>query len=233
MAKIPVNGTAGTGSTQAPSQATGQPPRAGRFGIYKAEVREQVKLQMPSAPSSPFQQLNGLFLPIADNFFTLFERPLVHKPAHEVIEQVSAFNHRILNHMGFPEETHDFFSNWALTEAELSSTEDEQSLKLLAEAKELLDSAPDDAIHEKVSHYKEGKTIILTPRDKSSHNSFDKLWTFFEKLFTSPFTLLSDKIDQKEFALTLDILNQRVHGQLTRTVSAVEPATVIRPTNTS
>ena len=225
----PVDGVSGTHAPQPSPTEQKKPAPKGKFGPYTAEARKNVKPLIPSPPKTPFQKLHGMFLPDPGDFFTFFERPLLHRPMDEVVGSVTEFNHQLLAQMGFPEETHVFFNNWALTDAGFATVEDEESEQLLNEARELLEAAPDDAVYEKVTLYKEGKSVDITPTDKRSRKVFDKLWSFFETLFTSPFSFLSSKKDQAEFSRTLDILAQRVHGVQPRSVSQTEPNASVKP----
>ena len=224
----PVDGTTGTSAPQATRLGQKELTPKGKFGPYTTEARKNVKPRIPTAPETPFQQLHGMFLPDPNDFFTFFERPLLHCPGKEVTVSVSKFNHQLLGQMGFPKEAHDFFNNWALANAGFVSVDSEEGQQLLKEANELLGSAPDDAVHEKVTLYKEGKSLDITPTGKASRKGFSKLWAFFARLFTSPFSFLSRKKGQAEFSRTLDILTQRVHGTQPRSVSRAEPNASVR-----
>lgn len=225
----PVDGVSGTNTPQSSTPEHKKPATKGKFGPYTAEARKNVKPQIPSPPRTPFQKLHGMFLPDPRDFFTFFERPLLHRPMDEVTSSLTDFNHQLLEQMGFPDEANTFFNNWALTDAGFATIEDEEGEQLLKEAQELLDSAPDDAVYERVTLYKDGKTLDITPTDKRSRNAFDKLWSFFERLFTSPFTSLSDRKEQAGFNRNLEILSQRVHGAQPRSVSQTEPNASIKP----
>ena len=228
----PVDGTSGTNAPQTSGTDRQESTRKGKFGPYTTEARKDVKPRVPSAPRTPFQQLHGMFLPDPNDFFTFFERPLLNRPVTEVLDSVSEFNHQLLGQMGFPEESSDFFNHWALSDAGFVTVEGEEAQQLLGEAQQLLESAPDDEVYEKVTVYKDGKAFDVTPTDKSSRKAFHKLWAFFEKLFTSPFSFLSNKKDQTEFARTLDILSHRVHGAQPRSVSITEPDASIKTPQT-
>ena len=226
----PVDGASGTPAPQAPPPDQKKPVPKGKFGPYTAEARKNVKPKIPPTPKTPFQQLHGMFLPDPNDFFTFFERPLLHLPIDdEVLGSVTDFNHRLLEQMGFPDETRDFFNNWALADAEFVTVTNEESEQLLKEANKLLESAPDEAVYKKVILYKENKALDITPTGKSSRQGFNKLWHFFKRLFTSPFSLLSNKKEQPEFSRTLDILSRRVDGAQPRSVSQTEPNTSIKP----
>lgn len=145
-----------------------------------------------------------------------------------MIGPLTLFNYQLLEHMGFPDETRDFFNNWALVDAEFATTTDEKGEQLLKEANELLKSAQDDAVYEKVTLYREGKAFDITPTEKSCKEGFSKLWDFFGRLFTSPFSFLSSKKEQAGFRRTLEILDQRVYSTQPRSVSKAEPNASIK-----
>ena len=224
----PVDSASGTSAPQVSPQQKKEPAPKGRFGHYAAEARQNVKPKLPPRPKTPFQQLHGMFLPDPKDFFTFFERPLLSQSMDQVIGSVTSFNHELLEQMGFPEETSDFFNHWALTDAGFAQIEGEENENLLTEARELLDAPPGEDTYQKITLYKEGKALDITPTNKPSRRGFDKLWSFFEQLFTSPFSFLSSKKDQVEFSQTLNILTQRVHGDQPRSVSVTEPDTSIK-----
>ena len=212
--------------SQDSSEKTGKV--SGQFGSFKTSVLSDVE---PKIPRTPFNSLNGLHSPVPQNFFAIFEPQMFKLSAETMLPRVSTFNHSLLNHMGFPEESQDFFSSWALVEAGMAQPiESEEANNLLTEARTLLDSAPDDkTIVERISVFKDGQRLDIQPEDQASKGVFDKLWSFFAQLFTSPFQLLSNSRGQEGFRATLNILQDRVKESRERSVETTEPNASIRP----
>ncbi len=207
-----------TGPRTDKPEVPGKKQRTGRMGSHKTRVQKTVTKAIPSKnQNTPFHRLDSMFVPQPSDFFTLFEQRHMSGSSESCLNRLKGFNHSLLEHMGFPEDSRSFFSDWALIDAELATPLDDSQSESLIEARKLFDgnktekSRKTEETRKKVDTYSEAKGIELRPaKHKATRQAFTRLWQFFQTLFTSPFSLLSNKKEHDDYQNTLTVLRQRV-----------------------